>query len=260
MTRVLLVGYGKMGKLIAKLAPDFDITIASIVDRDIQTNELPKDAKIFSQLVPEAINGCDVAIDFAEAGDILSRISLFAKCSCPAVIGTTGWDKQEYEAKQIIAASDIGLISAPNFSLGVSLFLQLAGAAAKLFTNFPQYDVGMHEMHHRQKQDAPSGTAKLLATKVLSHYPKRERMETTPVDHALASNAIHSSSFRVGFVPGMHELMFDSLEDTITLTHTARNREGFAKGALTAAHWIISKKGWFTLDDLIIDKLKGHTC
>lgn len=257
MMRALIIGYGKMGHLIAQMAPHYGIAISGVVSSNVSMQTaLPERCVAYTSLTDDALQGCDIAIDFSSPKDICQRILLLAKAEKPIVIGTTGWEKGEKEAREIIGAHKGALLYAPNFSLGVAIFARLAGYASELFSAFSQYDVGMIETHHRQKQDAPSGTAIAIANKVMQHYPERELTVDLPKAKALEKQHIHLASLRSGFHPGTHEVVFDSLEDTITLSHRARNREGFASGAIEAAYWLVDKKGFFTLDDMIQEKLQ----
>jgi len=256
MIRVTVIGFGKTGALVAQLAPLFNIGIACVVDRSYDERIIPPTCRAFKTLCMEAVNLSDIAIDFSSSAGILSRIELFAKAKKPMIIGTTGWDRDKEKAKALIEKHDSALLFSPNFSLGVALFMLLAKQASALMHNFPAYDVGILETHHRQKQDAPSGTACLLGKIVSEQYPEKTLYYDTPRDKALEKNAIHVSAHRVGSVPGTHELVFDSDTDTICLKHASRNREGYAKGALEAAFWLIDKKGWYTLEDMVQDKLK----
>lgn len=257
MMRALLIGYGKMGHLIAHLAPQYGIAISGVVSSrfDFADDALPASCVGYNSLTQEAVEACDIVFDFASAKDICQRILVLAAAQKPIIVGTTGWEKSELEAKKIIQEYVGALLYSPNFSLGVALFSRLVSYAAELLSPFPEYDVGMMEMHHRQKQDAPSGTAKALASKLLEHYPERTLCHELPKSKGLDDSQVHISAHRSGFHPGTHEVIFDSLEDSIALTHRARNREGFAKGALQAAYWLVDKKGWYTLDDMIEDKL-----
>ena len=157
------------------------------------------------------------------------------------MIGTTGWQKDYHEVEALVKDSRIGFLYSPNFSIGVALFLQLIEKANALIRPFKQYDVAGIETHHNKKVDAPSGTAKAI----------EEKMNAT-LEEEIAP--LKFSSVRVGSVPGIHTLVFDSQEDTITLTHTARSREGFASGALIAANWLHGKKGIYTLNDMLQEK------
>jgi 4-hydroxy-tetrahydrodipicolinate reductase len=257
MMRALIVGYGKMGHLIAHLAAQYNIAISGVVDHNLnfETVHLPQGARAYAKLTDDALDSCDIAIDFSHAKDICERIEFIAARKKPVVVGTTGWEKYEKEAKKIVSDNHSALLYSPNFSLGVALFSRLVSYAGELFSAFGQYDVGILETHHRQKQDAPSGTALLLSQKLMQHYPDRLVAEDLPRSKGLESPHIHLASLRIGFHPGTHEVVFDSQEDTITLAHRARNREGFARGALEASYWLVDKKGWYTLDDMIEEKL-----
>jgi len=257
MMRALLIGYGKMGHLIAQLAPQYNIAVSSIVDEnfDFSSAVLPPQCVGFNSLTQEAIDLCDIVFDFSHAKDICQRILMLAQAKKPMLVGTTGWEKSETEAKRIIAQYQSTLLCSPNFSLGIALFTRLVHRASELFSPFPQYDPAMLEIHHRQKQDAPSGTAKAIAQKLMCHYPEKKLSFEVSQESALDTSEVHVGSLRVGSVPGTHEVFFDSHEDQITLCHTARSREGFARGALQAAYWVIDKNGWYTLDDMIDEKI-----
>ncbi len=248
MIQALLIGYGRMGSEIARLAPQLNIAVTTIVDRSADGCN-----KTVSK---ELLNLCDVVIDFSSPKDILERTALISEAKKPYVIGTTGWNEQLDKAKKIVHHNSSAALFSPNFSLGVALFLHLASQASSLMSHFPSYDVGIAERHHRKKADGPGGTALNLAKKVLESYPEKTLCTNPSPTSALEKEALHVSWQRVGSFPGTHELIFDSPEDTIALSHTARTREGFARGALEAAFWLLDKKGFFTLDDMIRDKLQ----
>jgi len=222
MIQVLLIGYGKMNKLIHELASEYDVNIRRTLKSDDHLSE-------------SVFEGIDVAIDFAAAEGILDRIQLACKMQVPLVVGTTGWNEHFDAAKTIVERLQGTLIHSANFSIGVHLYMRLMKEAAR---TLKRYDVAIHEEHHNQKKDAPSGTAKELARIVLDSIP--EKKETLTI-----------ASTRCGFQPGKHAVIFDGPDDTIELVHTARNRNGFARGALEAARWIQNKKGIFTIEDLL---------
>lgn len=257
MMRVLLIGYGKMGKLIAHFAPKYAVVISAVVDHHIDplNNDLSELCTIYHTLTKEAIDDCDVVIDFSSSEHVLAHIAKVSAAKKPIVVGTTGWHGDEAAAKQLIQQNSATLLAAPNFSLGVALFLHLVDQASALFSHFSSFDVGMSEVHHRQKADFPSGTAKEMANQVLKNYPDKTLTTTLATNKALGSDQIHLASLRSGHYPGTHEVAFDSPEETIVITHTSRNRDGFAKGALEAAYWIMNKKGWYTLSDMIAEKV-----
>jgi 4-hydroxy-tetrahydrodipicolinate reductase len=221
--RVLLMGYGRMGRLVESLAPEAGVEIAGRVDIDNADRPLDWPA-------------ADVAIDFSTAAAVPANARLLAARGTHLVIGTTGWQDQEEAIRRDLAAYPIGVVSAPNFALGVNLFLALAAHAAELLAERPEFGAWIHELHHLAKRDAPSGTALAI----------RDAMQqagyTLPIDVA---------STRVGSIPGTHTVGFDSPADTITLTHTARDRTGFARGALEAARWVNGRRGWFSMRDVL---------
>lgn len=184
----------------------------------------------YTRTAKQDLSLADVWIDFSHPEGVLEHVRLAAAMQKPLVIGTTGWDQERQKVKE--AAQGIGVIYSPNFSLGVHRFKALLQAAAALLEG---YEAAGVEMHHRSKADAPSGTAKLLQQAV---------------------RGLNFSSVRCGSLVGEHTVLFDSDEDTITLNHQAKSRDAFAKGAVKAAEWIIDKKGFFTMDDL----LKEQSC
>jgi 4-hydroxy-tetrahydrodipicolinate reductase len=214
--RLLLVGYGRMGKLVEKLSPDYGFEVVGRLD---DTNN------IGAAGIPSAPDA-DVAVDFSVPSAVAENLPELAGRRMNVVIGTTGW--QEHEG--------IGVVAAANFSLGVALFQSLAEQAARMFAPHPEYGSWIHEVHHSAKKDAPSGTALALQKAMqAAGYPR-------PIDMA---------SSRAGSVPGTHTIGFDGPFETITMTHTSRDRAAFAQGALEAAKWIHGKRGWFTLRDVL---------
>lgn len=170
----------------------------------------------------------EVFIDFSHPSKVLSHIQLAIDSQCPLIIGTTGWEEHLERGKKLVSESTIAALFSPNFSLGVQLFHLLLQKARALFKN---YEAAGVEFHHSGKIDAPSGTAKSMA-------------RTLGLKRDFAS-------VRCGRIAGRHEVLFDSADDTITLTHEAHGRESFARGALEAAQWILNKKGWYTIDDML---------
>ena len=221
--RVLLMGYGRMGRLVESLAPEAGVEIAGRVD--IDNADRPADW-------PAA----DVAIDFSIATAVPENARRLAARGTHLVIGTTGWQDQEEALRRELAALPVGVVFAPNFALGVNLFVALAARGAELLADRPEFGAWIHELHHRAKRDAPSGTAIAI----------RDAMQ-----HAGYGLSIDVASTRVGSIPGTHTVGFDSPSETITLTHTARDRTGFARGALEAARWVNGRRGWFSMRDVL---------
>jgi len=223
-----LLGYGKMGKAIAQLAPPRGFRVQLTLDIDENRGG--------EGLKPQAFQGIDVCVEFTSPGAVVENIRRVAALGCNLVVGTTGWYNQLDEVRKIIENAGVGMVYAPNFSIGVQLFYRLARAAAEIFSGFPMYDPYLAEAHHKFKKDAPSGTALEI---------KRQ------IQPAFASRDIPVASVRAGYIPGTHELGFDSEADTVILRHTARGRQGFAEGALYAARWIVGKKGLFSFAQVL---------
>lgn len=212
--KIALLGYGKMNRLVGELAQNAGHEIAFIArERDNIT-----DAKALA----ESLRGVDVAIDFSVAGAVAVNAEACARACVPLVEGTTGWHDEFDRVKNIIAEHDGVVLHGANFSVGVNLFYRIVARAAEAFDDVNDYDVFITESHHKQKRDAPSGTG-LHLKRIVDAKMKRD---------------VSVTSVRAGFIPGTHTVGFDSLADTITLTHTARSREGFAEGALRAASWL----------------------
>ncbi len=226
--RILLVGYGKMGRLVGELAPQYECEVAGVVD--------PLSPAHAGGLDDPRWSDVDVAIDFTAPDAVLNNVPALARRGINVVLGTTGWQKHETELRHAIASAKSGIVAAPNFSTGVVLFDALVARAAELFAGRDEFGAWLHEAHHAMKKDAPSGTAlKLKRTMEESGYGR-------PLD---------VSATRVGYVPGTHTIGFDGPSESITLTHTARDRGAFARGALTAAQWVKGKQGWFDMHDVL---------
>jgi len=208
--RLLLVGYGRMGRLVDKLSPDYGFEVVGRFDPDSN----PGGSSLSSQPVT------DVAIDFSIGSAVVENLPLLASRGINLVIGTTGWQAHEEQMRKIVEGSNIGVVAASNFSLGVALFEKIAEEAARLFTPHAEYGAWIHELHHSAKKDAPSGTAVTL----------KQTME-----RAGYRNPIDVASNRAGSNPGIHTIGFDGPFETVTLTHTNRDRAAFAQGALHAA-------------------------
>jgi 4-hydroxy-tetrahydrodipicolinate reductase len=245
---IAIIGYGKMGKKIEELAQSHNLRLTSIID--------PNEQKAgFKKITFESVKDADVCIDFSLPGEVLRNVSILSELKKNIVIGTTGWYQEIESVRKLVEENNIGLIYAGNFSLGMNLFYRIVEFSARLFDGFSEYDVAGLEMHHDQKVDSPSGTAKDLAEILLRNISRKERTLFERSSGKIDPANLHFSSVRFGQIPGTHKIMFDSLPDTIELSHTARSREGFAQGALMAAEWIYDKKGFFTFDDLITTKI-----
>ncbi|MCL2043957.1 MAG: 4-hydroxy-tetrahydrodipicolinate reductase [Treponema sp.] len=260
--KIAIVGYGKMGKMVEQTALEQGYSIAAIIDPIPQESSKPPSGAPMFRSIAEAgdLCGAETAIEFTQPGTALSNIKALAEKNIPSVIGTTGWTEHLDEARQAVEQAGAALIWASNFSLGVNVFNRIAWYAAQLIDSFPEYDAGGFESHHNKKLDSPSGTAKTLVDGVLARMKRKNKAVWDTLDRRPQPDELHFPSLRLGSVPGTHSVFFDSPADTIEITHTARNREGFASGAVRAAQWLITgetgkRTGFFSIDDMLKDIL-----
>lgn len=209
-----------MGRLVEQLAPEHGCEIAGRIDVGSGDWSAP----------------ADVAVDFSTAEALRDNFRRYVDRGLAVVIGTTGWSAHEAELRRHAEAAHLGVVASANFSIGVNLFQLMVAEAARLMQAHEQYGAWIHEAHHAAKRDAPSGTALVLRDIMVGAPYKR------PID---------MSSTRAGAIPGTHTVGFDGASDTIELTHRARDRRGFAAGALLAARWLEGRRGWFTMQDVL---------
>jgi 4-hydroxy-tetrahydrodipicolinate reductase len=228
---IAIVGYGKMGRMIERLATERGIAVAAKLDEFNNANFEGINAANFANV--------DVAIDFSVPSTVVGNIERIAALGVNLVVGTTGWQQHTPHVKSVVEKHGIGLVWSPNYSVGVNAFFRIVEAAARLLANEAEYEAWAWEIHHSAKKDAPSGTLIKLVEEM------REAGYQRTVD--VASN-------RAGAIPGTHEIGFDSAADTITLRHTARSREGFALGAIKAAEWVVGKKGLYEFGDVLFGR------
>ena len=229
--KIALLGYGKMGKVIERIALERGHEIVLKKDHD----------NTF-----EGLLNADVAIDFSVPDSAVGNISECLNNGIPVISGTTGWLADYPKMAQLCEEKNGSFIYASNFSLGVNVFFELNEYLAKMMANLKQYNVSMEEIHHTQKLDAPSGTAITLAEGVIKHTDYANWTLETPI-----SNEIHIEAKRIENVPGTHSIFYDSEVDQIEIKHTAHSREGFALGAVVAAEWLVGKKGVFNMKDVL---------
>jgi len=225
MTNLVLVGHGRMGQLIERLAESHACRVAGIVTQG-SSKELA--AKDFGPV--------DVAIDFSIAAAVKINLAAMAERRWNVVIGTTGWQHDLDACRAIAAQAGIGVLASANFSIGVHVFKQIAAEAARRFAGMPNVGAWIHESHHAAKKDAPSGTAVMVRT---------------AMEQAGYAKSIDVSSTRAGSIPGTHEVGFDAPTESVTLIHEVRDRAVFAHGALEAAQWLKGRTGWFGMDEMV---------
>ena len=219
--KILLVGFGRMGRLVEELARDEGHEVVARIISSTSAGDWP---------------AADVAIDFSTAEAVRTNLPRLAERGTNVVVGTTGWKADERELRAVAERAGIGVVASANFSIGVNVFAILAAEAARLLQPHDEYGAWIHERHHAAKKDAPSGTAFLLRD---------------ALSEAGFSRPVDISSTRAGSIPGTHVVGFDGRSDTIELTHTARDRRGFASGALVAAKWIAGRRGWYSMKDVL---------
>jgi 4-hydroxy-tetrahydrodipicolinate reductase len=233
--RIALFGYGKMGHEIETAARERGETVAEVFDE-------------YRPVELDALDGVDICIDFSTPDAVVGNIRLAIEAKRDIVVGTTGWNDHLPEFRS--ALKDSGLLYSSNFSLGMNYFFRMVRRAAELMNNGSEYDPFVHEIHHRQKLDSPSGTAFTLAHILIDEIERKKEILTRPPDGKIKPEMLHVSSTRVGTVAGTHTVGFDSEADCIELTHVAKTRRGFALGALAAARWLRGRKGIYTMDDV----------
>jgi 4-hydroxy-tetrahydrodipicolinate reductase len=241
--KIALLGYGKMGKMIEKIALSRNHEIVLTIDQDN-----------LHELTAENLQKADAVIEFSMPATVLGNIQHCFNAGVPIVVGTTGWYDKLDEVKQQCEESNASLMYATNFSVGVNIFFHINRMLAKVMNNYPYYDVQVEEIHHMQKLDAPSGTAITIAEGIIDNLDsKKDWLNVlTTDDGADDQNPLPDQllieSLRIDSVPGTHTVIYDSEVDTIEFKHTAHNRSGFALGAVLAAEWIQGKKGFYTVD------------
>lgn len=232
--KIALLGYGKMGKTIERLAQARGHEITFRITEDVENFDLQQ---------------ADVAIDFSVPDAAFKNITTCFKKQVPVVSGTTGWLEKYSEAVEICRKNDSAFIYASNFSLGVNLFFELNKKLAAMMKNFPEYNVAIEEIHHTQKLDAPSGTAITLAEQIINNSSKKAwKLDTA------SEEEIPIAAKRIENVPGTHIISYNSPVDTIKIEHIAHSRDGFALGAIIAAEWLQHKKGIFTMKDVLFQE------
>lgn len=235
--RIGLIGIGRMGKAVKQAVTESKHKIVAEFDID-------------NPISSATISECEILIDFSVAQALDQNLRICLAAGIPLVSGTTGWYARKAEFKKLVLDAKGTFLYASNFSIGVLLFHKLLAQAAELYSSFNNYDFSIHEVHHKQKSDSPSGTALTLAGEILKKIPQKKTLQIGNPPAKIEDNMLQISSSRVGNVAGMHTLFIESPEDSIEITHRARGQMGFAAGALIAAEWLIGRKGFYTIDDM----------
>lgn len=238
-----LVGTGRMGTAVGELARERG---HDVVDRFDEDRMLPAEG-------PPA-GSIDVFVDFTLPDVVLENIDRYTRWGIPAVVGTTGWYDDLDAVREMVDERGAALLYAPNFSIGVSLLARAVRSLTPLLDALPEYDAFIHEVHHVNKVDSPSGTALMLAEILIDGLERKTRVETETQHRRIDAEALHVTASRAGGVIGKHDITLDSPFDELTLSHHAKNRKGFAFGAVKSAEWLLEgRRGLFTLDDVLVD-------
>lgn len=234
-----------MGQAVASVAADAGHEIGTRFDSN----------RPFAAVEKSAVGDVDVAIDFSLPSLALTHIRRYCEWNLPAVVGTTGWYDELDRVEQLVADRDASLLYAPNFSMGIAIVRTALGGMLPLLDQLEDYDPFVQEVHHTKKVDSPSGTAHMLGEQIVEGLERKDHVETEPQHQRIASSAVHVTSTRAGTVYGEHTVGVDGPYDQITVGHRAKNREGFASGAVRAAEWLKGRQGFFSLDDMLNDWL-----
>lgn len=241
--KIAIMGYGNMGREVEKAAKARGIAVKSIID--------PNVSGACRGINEESMLDVDVCIDFTSPNSVVGNAEKISKFRKNMVIGTTGWYDSIDKVRNIAKKANIGIIYGSNFSIGVNIFFKIVEDAAKLVDKIEDYDVYGYELHHNKKIDSPSGTAKSIGEILVKNIKRKNKLLFDRIGRKIGPGELHFASVRAGSIPGTHVVGFDSSADTIELKHSARNREGFAAGALMAAQWIHKKKGLYNINDMM---------
>lgn len=244
MIRIALIGFGAMGRRVKEIAQEHGHSIVSVIDpyvNDATAKEISKNN----------LNNADIAIDFSNPKVVVDNINAVTAAKTNLVVGTTGWHDHIDKVRQKVETAGIGFLWSSNFSIGVNVYFKIVESAAKFINQFDEYDVWGHEIHHHGKADSPSGTAKILEKIILKHIDKKTEVVEETLHGKIKPHQMHFSSTRAGAANFTHTIGFDSAADSIKIVHKARNRDGYALGAVRAAEWLYGKTGFFTMDDFL---------
>lgn len=257
--RIVIVGYGRMGHEIECVARDRGHEIFATVDPAASDASHASVADAASAGNGDLPDDPIIAIEFALAEGVEKNVAAYGRAGWKAVIGTTGWDAHRESVLGEAERAGTHLVYGSNFSVGANLFIRLARYAARLAGRTGEYDTAVVELHHRKKQDSPSGTALTIAEAIREEYKDKTSLQVETLHRQILNEELHIVSGRVGSVPGTHTVLFDSTADTVELTHRARSRQGFAVGAVQAAEWIAERTGVHGVESFFDDLFRPDT-
>ena len=256
--QAIIVGFGKMGVEIERVLLERGHGVIGRVDPRLPHAGSREGEALYATLNEAPFERADVVLDFSSAEAVENNLTHYLVSRVASVIGTTGWSMPAQILRDKVEQAKVGCIIGTNFSVGAHIFFRLLARAARMIGNFPQYDIMVHEVHHKQKIDSPSGTALTAAHHIIENHPDKTRTVTDTLQRAIKKEELHVSSLRGGSVHGFHAAIVDAPEDTIEISHRARSRAGFALGAVLAAEWITERTGLHTMDGYM-NELIGHT-
>lgn len=242
--KIAIIGFGGMGQKIKEKALERGHEVPITIDSFNENAD-------YKKVTDAPLNGVDIVLDFSSPNSVLDNIAAVAKEGVNMIVGTTGWYNDLDKVEKIVKENNIGLLWSANFSIGVNLFIKLIEDAADLFNNYDEYDIWATEVHHKNKIDSPSGTSKTIGEIILDKINRKNKLVYDKLDRKIEPDEIHFSSTRGGEVNFKHIINFDSAADTITLTHNARNRDGYVLGAIKASEWLLGKKGLFNMNNFL---------
>ena len=238
LPKIAIIGYGSMGKEIDSAAQNQGFIITDRIDVDSPLSEHKK-------------YDFDVAIDFSYPGAVEDNVRILTQAKKQIVVGTTGWMDHKSIIEDLVTSNSCGMVYGSNFSMGMMIFMELTRIASKLIEVHPEFDIMIHELHHNRKKDSPSGTALSLGHIIMDNIKRKTEILSETIHEQIDPEILHITSTRGGEITGIHTVYIDSLAETIELTHRAKNRRGFALGALAAARWIHGKKGFYDFQDML---------
>jgi 4-hydroxy-tetrahydrodipicolinate reductase len=246
--RIAIVGYGRMGRLIEDIAVNRGHSVVARIDPAAPGANFP-------EVTEDSLKEAEGAIEFSLPDGVIKNARVYSQANIPVVLGTTGWDRVKQEILSLYKERGT-LLYGSNFSIGANLLIALTKRAAQLIEHVEDYDIMLHEYHHRHKKDSPSGTALTIAEVILNNLTRKKTLQPKALeDREILASELHVSSTRGGAIPGTHTITLDSEADSITLTHTARSRGGFALGAVMGLEWIKDKTGVFHVDEFFKEYL-----
>lgn len=238
--KIALIGYGSMGKAVHEIAKNENIEVSNIFEIDSPINENEQ-------------YEFDIAIDFSLPRSAVDNALKCNKLGKSIVVGTTGWYEEINKLKEAYSKGSAAMLWASNFSVGMQMFMRIIRYASNLAEKFDDYDIMLHEMHHKRKKDSPSGSAVSLANIILDEISRKDEIFTETSHDLIDPQKLHISSTRGGEITGLHTVYIDSGADSLELTHRAKNRTGFARGAVEAAKWLYGKSGFYSIEDMLKD-------